>query len=67
MTKKIAPKLDVGDIVVSDSAPTELFRVTSKIGREALRLLPYQRSGREKVIMSERGGWSDGASWWRTI
>lgn len=59
--------MTVGDLVVSSDAPSDLFRVANKVASSAFRLLPYERSGGEKVIMAHRGGWTDGAAWWKKI
>lgn len=59
--------LAVGDLVARVEAPTVLYRVTSK-HPGYVRILPYQRSGREVVLTTVKHGgrtiWAgDGSQW----
>lgn len=60
--------LAVGDLVARAEAPTELYVVSTKLTGGGFRLLPYQRSGKEVVVMSMRHGkqtiLTDGSSQW---
>lgn len=58
-----ATKLHVGDLVARVEAPTILHRVTS-MTRAFVRLLPFQRSGREVAILKIDKRWiGDGSVW----
>jgi hypothetical protein len=63
---KAAP-LKVGDLVHPGGQPTEIYRVDYRLGAGrslAFTVLPYQRSGKQVVIMAISGRWSDGSRAW---
>jgi len=59
--------MKVGDLVYRVEASTVLFRVTSKIPGGFLRLLPYQRSGKEVFIMKSGSRWIGDGSIWKKV
>lgn len=61
-----ATKLHVGDLVARVEAPTMLHRVTS-MTRAFVRLLPFQRSGREVALLSIKGQWMGDGSIWSVV
>ena len=64
MAKKSGPV--VGDLVARIEAPTVLYRVTSKHPKY-VRVLPYQRSGKELLLFPVGRVWTDGGSQWSVI
>ena len=54
----------IGALVCRAGDPEDIYRVASHLGRGALRLLPYRRTGAEVVVMAHRGALTDGTSVW---
>jgi hypothetical protein len=69
MAKK-AHTLAIGDLVARVEAPTVFYRVTERFPGY-VRVLPYQRSGREQILISVRHGrrtvWAGDGSEWTVI
>jgi hypothetical protein len=70
MARRSVPALTVGDLVARVEAPTVFHRVTTKFPGY-VRTLPYQRSGKEVLLMSigrgKRAIWTDGTSQWIVV
>jgi hypothetical protein len=63
-TKKAIGMLPVGTLVARVEAPTVLYRVTSTLRRDVVRILPFRRSGAERVLVNIGGVWAaDGSQW----
>lgn len=62
--------LAVGDLVARVEAPTMFHRVTTKF-HDYVSILPYQRSGKEVLLMpigrGKRTIWTDGTSQWIVV
>lgn len=57
----------VGDIIARVEAPTLYYRITSKHPGGYFRCLPYQRSGKEIVVMKHSGKLIGDGSVWKEI
>jgi hypothetical protein len=57
-------KFKTGDLVARVEAPTVMYRVTSTVGSDAVRVLPYRRQGEAKIlIQAGRHYVADGSLW----
>ena len=56
-------KIATGTLIARVEAPTVLYRVTTRFP-DYIRILPYQRSGKEHILISVGRNWiGDGSRW----
>lgn len=59
--------MKVGDLVASAKSPTAVYRVISAPAKNVVRILPYERQGREVLLLRIGSRWVDGETAWSKV